>query len=109
MPCSRLTRDTFAKAQYDKAKKIKKENYYEKNLSAQEKTEKQSTRVQKENGFQSRQKRIEEKKKQRQKEALRLILSELFKNKEKFGLSETFQQGKTSIFPLSYVIVFSVG
>ena len=49
--------------------RTKKEVNYEKNLSTQEKTEKQSSRVQKENGDYRRQKNFEKKKKQGQKEA----------------------------------------
>lgn len=46
---------------------------YEKNVSTQKKTEKQGARFQKENGFGCGQKRIEEKKKQGQKEAFGVI------------------------------------
>jgi len=49
-----------------------KENFYEEDLSAQEKTEKQGSRLQKENGFHRGKKRFEKKKKQRQKKAVRL-------------------------------------
>lgn len=66
------------------AKEKYKEKNHEKNLSAQEKTEKQGSRIQKENGFHCRQKGIEEKKKQGQKKAQRIIgrttASEIFKN-----------------------------
>ena len=49
-----------------------RKEYYEKNLSTQEKTEKQGSRFQKAHGFDRRQKGFEEKKKQGQKEAQRL-------------------------------------
>ena len=50
-----------------------KGDYYEKDLSAQEETEKQSSRLQKENGDDRRQKGFKEKKKQGQKEAVGVI------------------------------------
>ena len=45
---------------------------YEKNLSTQEKTEKQGSRIQKAYGFDRRQKGFKEKKKQGKKEAFRI-------------------------------------
>ena len=59
----------------DKILKLRKEtDCYENDLSAKEKTENERTRFQKENGYEERQKRSEEKKSKRQKEINCLIL-----------------------------------
>ena len=48
-----------------KTKKKTEDSYNEKNLPTQEKTTQQSTRIQKENGYQARQKRSKKKKSKR--------------------------------------------
>ena len=85
-----------------------KENFYEEDLSAQEKTEKQGSRLQKENGFHRGKKGFKEKKKQRQKKAFG-IKGEISQIKEKRRLSKAVYEGKKSIFPLYNVGVFFFG
>ena len=85
-----------------------KENFYEEDLSAQEKTEKQGSRLQKKNGFHRGKKGFEEKKRQGQKEAFG-IKGEISENKEKRRFSEAVQEGKKDIFPLYNVNLFSFG
>ena len=80
----------------------------EKNIPAQEKTEKQGSRIQKENGFHRGKKGFKEKKKQRQKKAFG-IKGEISQIKEKRRLSKAVYEGKKSIFPLYNVGVFFFG
>lgn len=81
---------------------------YEKNIPAQEKTEKQGSRLQKKNGLHRGKKGFEEKKRQGQKEAFG-IKGEISENKEKRRFSEAVQEGKKDIFPLYNVNLFSFG
>lgn len=86
----------------------KKEVNYEKDLSAQKETEKQGSRLQEENEDHRGQKNLEEKKKQGQKKAFRLISDgELFKNQKERGFSKTVQQGEKGVFPRYYVNILS--